>query len=264
MLEIADDRTGRRTRAARGGLVTLYEHLALPKGVVTPEDMRVLVVGDVLLRTVERGGGQVVLRCAVPADTAEENGLDRFWKVIAGLGVHPPSEVVADRDAATSLGGPSTIQVSAEPPQDTAEGGWLRVGPVLQPLADQAWWVQGADALAVRLALLATPHAAPVRASAHELAAAYDELNRWRTLVAHWATHPSRPVPADVRHQADTALSDDLGTPAVLALLRTVEKAEDIPPGAKFETFALLDGVLGLDLARTVGQDEAEAGTASR
>ena len=44
------------------------------------------------------------------------------------------------------------------------------------------------------------------------------------------------------------AFDDDLDTPAALRVLRRLEKDSEIPPGAKFETFAYVDQVLGLDL----------------
>ena len=49
------------------------------------------------------------------------------------------------------------------------------------------------------------------------------------------------------------AFDDDLDTPRALQVLRRLEKA-DVPDGAKFETFAWADRLLGLDLARQVGQ----------
>jgi cysteinyl-tRNA synthetase len=36
--------------------------------------------------------------------------------------------------------------------------------------------------------------------------------------------------------------------------LRELEREETVPPGSKFETFAYLDRLLGLDLARDVGR----------
>ncbi len=257
MLEITDARSGLRTRAARGGLLALHEHLALPGGVITAEDMRVLVVGDVLLRSVEMNGGQVTLRCAVQGDIALPDGLAPFRRTISGLGVHPPAEVITDRGVRGAAGGAPAVRVSADEPPDDDPAAWLRIGPVLEPPADLSRWAQGEDASAVRLALLARPHESPVSLASHELAGAGRELQRWRSLVAHWATRPSRPVPADIRRTADAAMADDLGTPAVLELLRAVEAADDLPDGAKFETFALLDGVLGLDLACGIGQDGA-------
>ncbi|MET9917435.1 hypothetical protein ABZZ04_10160 [Streptomyces sp. NPDC006435] len=71
--------------------------------------------------------------------------------------------------------------------------------------------------------------------------------------MADWAQAPSRPIPADVLRYAHDVLADDLGVPAVLKTLDTVVTRADVPAGAKFETFAFLDRVLGLDLAREVG-----------
>jgi len=52
------------------------------------------------------------------------------------------------------------------------------------------------------------------------------------------------------------AFSDDLDTPRALQVLRAFEKS-DAGPGSKFETFAWADRLLGLDLARLVGQAPA-------
>jgi cysteinyl-tRNA synthetase len=53
------------------------------------------------------------------------------------------------------------------------------------------------------------------------------------------------------------AFDEDLDTPAALRVLRALEKDGGIPPGAKFETFAHADHLLGLDLARDVGRAPA-------
>ena len=45
-----------------------------------------------------------------------------------------------------------------------------------------------------------------------------------------------------------------LDTPAALGTLHVLAEDGAIAPGAKFETFAYLDQLLGLDLAREVGQ----------
>jgi hypothetical protein len=72
---------------------------------------------------------------------------------------------------------------------------------------------------------------------------------------------PSPPGPS--RRRRDRAglgrrgargVEDDLDTPRALQVLRRLEKATDVPDGAKFETFAWADRLLGLDLARLVGQ----------
>jgi hypothetical protein len=50
------------------------------------------------------------------------------------------------------------------------------------------------------------------------------------------------------------ALDDDLDAPAALEWLARLAADGEIPPGSKFETFAYLDRLLGLDLAREVGR----------
>jgi cysteinyl-tRNA synthetase len=53
------------------------------------------------------------------------------------------------------------------------------------------------------------------------------------------------------------AFEDDLDTPRALQVLRRLEKDASVPDGAKFETFAWADALLGLDLVRLVGSPPA-------
>ncbi|MEU1569383.1 hypothetical protein ABZ504_55750, partial [Streptomyces mirabilis] len=71
--------------------------------------------------------------------------------------------------------------------------------------------------------------------------------------AARWATRPSRPVPERVRQELRAAWEDDLDVPAVLEVLRRVEHADDVPDGARFETYAYADRLLGLELTRDIG-----------
>jgi len=71
--------------------------------------------------------------------------------------------------------------------------------------------------------------------------------------VAQWAAEPSRPVPADAASVIRGAFDDDLNTVAALDLLRSMEPRQDVPAGAKFETFLFVDRVLGLELPREIG-----------
>ena len=50
-----------------------------------------------------------------------------------------------------------------------------------------------------------------------------------------------------------SAFDDDLDTPAALRALRALAGDGQIPPGSKFESFAYLDQLFGLDLASEVG-----------
>jgi cysteinyl-tRNA synthetase len=79
-------------------------------------------------------------------------------------------------------------------------------------------------------------------------------LRRWRTKVAEWAESPSTAMRADYVQRLRDAFDDDLDTPTVLVVLSELEKDGEVPAGAKFETFAWIDRVLGLDLVRDVGR----------
>ncbi len=48
-------------------------------------------------------------------------------------------------------------------------------------------------------------------------------------------------------------LEDDLDLPAVLDVLRRLEGADDVPDGARFESYAYADRLLGLELTREIG-----------
>jgi hypothetical protein len=84
-------------------------------------------------------------------------------------------------------------------------------------------------------------------------------LGRWRARVAEWAEHPSAPMPAEQAAAARAAFDDDLDTATALQVLRRAEKDESIPAGARFELFAHLDRLFGLDLARDVGKPRSAA-----
>jgi cysteinyl-tRNA synthetase len=113
--------------------------------------------------------------------------------------------------------------------------------------------VADADPYALRLALLEQHRSTPVRLDATVLDDAGATLTRLRRAVAAWARQPSRPVPGEVRDRLRAAWEDDLDTPAVLRVLRRVETDPGVPDGARFETFAYADRLLGLDLTREVG-----------
>ncbi|MEU0385056.1 hypothetical protein [Streptomyces chartreusis] len=111
----------------------------------------------------------------------------------------------------------------------------------------------GVDPAVLRLALFSRHHDAPVRLDAGVLGEARTTLVRWRGAVARWARRPSRPVPDDVRRRLRDAWDDDLDVPRVLDVLRGVENEPDLPDGARFETYAYADRLLGLELTRDLG-----------
>lgn len=111
----------------------------------------------------------------------------------------------------------------------------------------------GVDPAVLRLALFTRHHHTPVRLDADVLGEAQATLGRWRGAVARWARRPSRPVPDDVRRRLRDAWDDDLDVPRVLDVLRGVESEPDLPDGARFETYAYADRLLGLELTRDLG-----------
>lgn len=65
---------------------------------------------------------------------------------------------------------------------------------------------------------------------------------------------PSRPVPDQVRGRLRGAWEDDLDVAAVLRVLEWVGTDPDLADGARFETYAYADRLLGVDLARDLGR----------
>lgn len=275
MLRITDTRTGHLVEipAAPRRLLRSCVHLpALGAGTddgtgIGPLHLRVPLIGDVLARTAELNGLQVVTVLTTPELTPDRaRALDR---VMAVLGIHPPTVIGPHRPEA-ALGGPADVHVTAgdTDPGDLADGARIEVGrvdttvpeqdtaapadiPAPVDIADPADDIP--DPLAVRLLLLGRPYGTPVTVTGAALAGAGRTLRDWRRSVADWAQQPSRPIPADLLGQSHAVLAEDLDVAAVLALLAEVAGRSDVPAGAKFETFAHLDRVLGLDLARDVG-----------
>ncbi|MFC9843064.1 hypothetical protein ACFWFF_09635 [Streptomyces sp. NPDC060223] len=223
MLRITDVRTGESTDAVRARRVLARVQVHLP-GADTSA-LRVLLVADVLARALELGGTPTVTAADPPPDLrarADALGIRRAEAGTAGAG--PALHVLAPGYTAT-------------------EGIRVEVAPVTGT----------ADPALLRMILLATPRREPVDLAAADLEGARETLARWRKAVATWATRPSKPVPEAVRQELRAAWEDDLDVPAVLDVLRRVESAEDVPEGARFETYAYADRLLGLELTRDIG-----------
>lgn len=116
---------------------------------------------------------------------------------------------------------------------------------------------RGLDPLALRLAFLQHRYRQQMNLTWEVLVAADSMITRWRERLADWATHPSEAMPAEVVASVRAMFDDDLDTPRAISLLRELEKDPAVSPGAKFEAFAHLDRLLGLDLARDVGRPPA-------
>ncbi|MET7480467.1 hypothetical protein ABZT17_39880 [Streptomyces sp. NPDC005648] len=238
VLRITDARTGQPVDAApaRRGLTRVEVHVAG----LDPGALRVLLVADTLVRALELGGTPVWGVLTSGRQRAE------LQAEAAALGIRPFED---SRDVGSGLGEAQVIHVVAEDGA-TPDGVRVAVAP-LEPGAPNA--PTDTDPAALRLALLTQPRTAPARLDAAALSEAQATLGRWRAAVAAWARQPSRPIPDEARARLRTAWEDDLDIPTVLNALTWVETSPDLPEGARFETYAYADRILGLDLTRDLG-----------
>ncbi|WP_264937358.1 hypothetical protein [Streptomyces sp. A012304] len=235
MLRIIDARTGEPTAAApvRRGLTRVQAHASADDA----GELRVLLVADLLVRALELGGTPVL------ATLAGDRHRPRLRAAATALGVRPFED-------GQDLGG-QVVHV-LEAGRGAPEGIRVEVAAVRDPRAFDR--VLAEDPAALRLTLLSHHHRDPVRLDTDMPREAHDTLARWRRAVARWARHPSRPVPDEVRDRLRTAWEADLDVPEVLRVLRWVERAgPDLADGARFETYAYADRLLGLDLTRDLG-----------
>lgn len=257
MLRIADTRTGRLMEipSAHRHLLRICVHLPVIPVIDTRIDtvhLRASLVGDVLARTAELHGLQSLTALTTPDLPHEQTqALDR---AMAALGIHPPATIGVHQPSAT-LCAAADVQILAHGAAvpDAAGGVRIDVGQVSLPPPPDGFAPEGTDPLAVRMLLLGHAYRRPVTVTGAALAEARRTLTLWRQQVADWAQQPSKAIPDEVLRQIHDALADDLGVPAVLDMLVGVVTRADVPAGAKFETFAFLDRVLGLDLVREVG-----------
>ncbi|MGW3624044.1 hypothetical protein [Streptomyces sp. NPDC000880] len=236
MLSIVDGLAG-------PGPLRICAHVPPRGGPGSLTGLRVLLVADVLARVVELRGRQVLLGRTGPRVPSA-----------AAAGIRPADARGTPDHIADMLGGPPGVHLT-DRAYEGGSGASLHVAEAHTSvsLAGLEAGLEEQDPLAVRLLLLSRAHHEPVALRAEDLDEARLTLARWRRAVADWAEQPSKPMPADRLRPVHTALEDRLGTPAVLDLLRDLETATDVPAGAKFETFAHLDRVLGLELARETG-----------
>ncbi|MDT0573235.1 hypothetical protein RM704_38245 [Streptomyces sp. DSM 3412] len=247
MLRITDARTGEPAEIPRA-LTRVHAHV--PGDDISA--LRVLLVADVLARALELGGSPVLLVADPPA---------ALRRRADDLGVRP-SETTAARGGGRVLRVTGSGESGPRPGEHGDADGAGRAdglhGPADTDVTVEVAPVHGAEAPAasgttLRLALLTHPRRTPVTLDAAALKEAADALDHWRTAVAAWATRPSQPVPEPVRQALRAAWEDDLDVRAVLDVLRDVEAARDVPDGARFETYAYADRLLGLELTRQIG-----------
>ncbi len=255
VLRLLDTRTDSyaEVRSGRRGLLRVCAQVPEAAGGSDLAGLRVLLVADLLARTAELRDWQVLTALA-GQDPARLAALER---AADALNIHPPAVRAGPGEAPASLGGPLDVHLIGD---DAGSGGdqdglVVRIGPVrpreADPLGESA--AGQPDPLAIRLAMLSFPYHRPADLAGDVLDQARQTLARWRHRVAEWAQSPSRPAPALIADRLKAAF-DDLDTPAALALLRSLEPDDDVPAGARFETFAYADRILGVDLVRDIGR----------
>ncbi|MFF1444740.1 hypothetical protein [Streptomyces sp. NPDC058295] len=249
MLSLIDARTGEQVVAApvRRGLTRVEAH-ASGYGAGS---LRVLLVADLLVRALELGGTPVWALLSGERDQAE------LRAGATALGMHP-FEDGRDLGAGAGVGEAQILHVVEEGGR-LPDGVCVAVAPAegAVPGGPGRGLVPGGtdpDFAVLRLALLAQPRTRPLRLDADALGEARATLAGWRRAVAEWARQPSRPVPDAVRGRLRTAWEDDLDLPEVLRVLRSLEAAgPELPDGARFESYAYADRLLGLELTRDLG-----------
>jgi cysteinyl-tRNA synthetase len=118
---------------------------------------------------------------------------------------------------------------------------------------------RGLDPLSVRLFFLTGRYRQQMNLTWDTLTAADKRLARWRARVAEWAESPSAALPRTEVDAVVSAFDDDLDTPTALVRLDEIARSTSLPDGAKFEAFAFLDRLFGLDLVRDVGKPKVVA-----
>ncbi|MFJ2160999.1 hypothetical protein [Streptomyces sp. NPDC087856] len=172
-------------------------------------------------------------------------------QVSGTAGGTPASETTGRAQVPGTAGGtPASETTEVTPVSETTGRAVVAVAPVDSPTAAAP---DLSDPGALRLALFSQPRDLPVRLDGEALDEARRTLAHWRGAVADWARRPSRPVPDEVRVELRTAWEDDLNVPEVLRVLHRVETWPDLPDGARFETYAYADRLLGLELTRDIG-----------
>ncbi|MDF2254968.1 hypothetical protein [Streptantibioticus ferralitis] len=258
-MRLTDLRTGQRAeiQSTRRGLLRVCVHLSARGGSLGFGDLRALLVADVLARTAETEGAQVVLVHAAGGLTEERA---KAWARDTGpLGIHPPAEHADTRDPRAALGGPVDVHLVADSAEawKAADEPLFTTGPVHASGIDRLPQADAPEPLAVRLALLGQAHQRAADLDPAVLADAQTLLDRWRRLVATWADAPSLPLHIEAVRRAFAAFHDDLDTATALTVLRELESDPGVPDGARFESFLRVDRVLGLELPRDIGRQHA-------
>jgi hypothetical protein len=233
-------------RPARPGELRIWVASDARSPAISPGDLRSCLIGDLVRRVAERHHLRVSAWQQAPGgapagdDAGAGPALRAAWDE---LNVYP---------ADLAAGPPDPLDVAVAGAGQPAGSAVRRLEP--GEVRAEAPDGSGLTPLSLRLAFLEHHYREPVQLSREALAAADRDLRRWRGLVAGWADSPSKPMCAQYTGDVLGAFDDDLDTPAALRTLRALAADRQIPPGAKFESFAYFDRLFGLDLANEVGR----------
>jgi hypothetical protein len=274
---------------AHPGELRVLAVTAKVQGEPDPGQLRAWLLPDLIRRCAERRS-LVPTICEIAGPMMDGAGADAGEPGIpsavpehaaarAALNIHPPARIAPASEPAERTAefvAPGRVRrpsgrTGGPPPFDVGTGdpGWFAgrefarhliapVGPVTgggnapPALPDVAG--QGLDTLALRLVFLGQGYRNYLVLTWDALNAAGKTLQRWRESVAEWALSPSEAMSPHYAEAVTAAFEDDLDTPAALHQLDALEADQNVAPGAKFETFAALDRLFGLDLARDIGK----------
>lgn len=239
MLQLRDTRTGAVAPVVGPGARVLRVQAG-------DTGLRTRLVADVVSRVAALVHDlQVVVSVAAGHDDSPAPDIDP-----AALNIHPADTTEPLTDADVTVGG-----AGGDPAQTGRRaivGRHVQVGALsLRPDATTALRVSaaGSDPLALRLAMLDTRYEASLALGLPAIKEATTTLFRWRAALAEWARSPGAPMASSTAHAVTAAFDDNLDIPLALQALLGLEADDSITPGAKFETFAYADRLLGLDLA---------------
>jgi hypothetical protein len=267
------DTTTREVETVRPGHRRELRVLAVAPALADPgdpdlADLRSWLLPDQLRRTAERRSlVPTVCEVFAPGQTGTE---PLAAEVRAALNFYPPARIAPAGEPVertVEFAGPGTPAFDV----GTGDTGWLAGLDVIRYHAAPTGVVgrsdrhpgprrlsevtaRGIDPLTVRLVFMHNRYRAGVEGT-WEMLESWDEiLTGWRRSVAQWANSPSAAMPARYADAITAAFEDDLMAPMALSELQVLEEDYEVAPGAKFETFAAADRLLGLDLARDIGR----------
>ena len=243
MLRLRDARTGQWREFA--GAASMRVH-------VCGGGLRGMLVADLIRRARTVLGGRAPVVTSAVTSTLPDDAELADWNI------HPPTAVGATADRSypatpATAGSPPDVLIGCRDGEACAldvgalsfETGPIETGPIeTGPI----------DPLVLRLAALEFHDSAPARLDAARVHAADATLAGWRAAVSAWARSPGAAMSMPYIDRMAAAVEDDLAVAKALQALRDLEHDETVSPGARFETFAYADRLLGVDLARDVGR----------